>query len=48
MPKMAVPMHFGTFPVLTGTVDQFRTELNKLGLASLLRPMKVGETLVWK
>jgi len=48
MPKMAVPMHFGTFPVLTGSLDDFRTELNKLGIASLLRPMKVGETLVWK
>jgi len=48
MPKIAVPMHFGTFPVLTGTVDQFRAELTKFGLASLLRPMKVGETLVWK
>lgn len=48
MPKMAVPMHFGTFPVLTGTLDDFRSELDKLGIVSLLRPMKVGETLVWK
>ena len=23
MPKMAVPMHFGTFPALTGTLEQF-------------------------
>lgn len=48
MPKMAVPMHFGTFPVLTGSLDEFRSELDKLGIAALLRPMKVGETLVWK
>lgn len=47
-PKMAVPMHFGTFPALTGTAEQFRAELDKLGLASLFRQMKVGETLVWK
>ncbi len=48
MPKMAVPMHFGTFPALTGTVDQFRAELGRLGISGLLRPMKVGETLIWK
>lgn len=48
MPKMAVPMHFGTFPALTGTLDQFREELKKLKLAALLRPMKAGETLLWK
>lgn len=47
-PAMAVPMHFGTFPVLTGTAEAFRAELDKLGLASLLRVMKVGETLTWK
>lgn len=47
-PKMAVPMHFGTFPVLTGTAEQFRAELEKLGLGGVFRQMKVGETLVWK
>lgn len=46
-PMMAVPMHFGTFPALTGTAEQFRAELKKLGLDQLLRQMKVGETLVW-
>lgn len=48
MPKMAVPMHFGTFPALTGSLADFRTELSRLGVDSLLRPMTVGETLVWK
>lgn len=48
MPKMAVPMHFGTFPVLTGSLDNFRSELDKLGIAALLRAMNVGEKLVWK
>lgn len=46
-PMMAVPMHFGTFPALTGTAEQFRAALKKLGLDLLLRQMKVGETLVW-
>lgn len=47
-PKMAVPMHFGTFPALTGTAEQFKAELEKIGLAGVLRQMKVGETLLWK
>jgi L-ascorbate metabolism protein UlaG (beta-lactamase superfamily) len=47
-PKMAIPMHFATFSALTGTSEEFRVELEKLGLASLFRRMKVGETLVWK
>ncbi|MBC8019031.1 MAG: metal-dependent hydrolase [Verrucomicrobia bacterium] len=47
-PKMAVPMHFGTFPALTGTPEQFKAELRKFGLEFLMRQMKVGETLVWK
>jgi L-ascorbate metabolism protein UlaG (beta-lactamase superfamily) len=47
-PVMAVPMHFGTFPVLTGTAEQFRAELKKIGLEKLLRQMKVGETVLWQ
>lgn len=47
-PRMAVPMHFGSFPVLTGTPAQFRSALKKYGLESLMRQMKVGETMVWK
>lgn len=47
-PGMAVPMHFGTFPALTGTPEEFRKELRRYGLESLLYQMKVGETLDWK
>jgi len=47
-PVMVVPMHFGTFPVLTGTAEQFRAELKKIGLEKLLRQMKVGETVLWQ
>ncbi len=47
-PRMVVPMHYATYPILTGTPEQFRIELTKLGLASLFMQMKVGETLVWR
>jgi L-ascorbate metabolism protein UlaG (beta-lactamase superfamily) len=47
-PMMIVPMHFGTFPALTGTADKFRAELKKTGMDILLRQMKVGETIVWQ
>lgn len=30
-----VPLHYGTFPVLTGTADQLRTELELLGLGDV-------------
>lgn len=46
-PMMVVPMHFGTFPALTGTAEQFRAELKKFRLDPLMREMKVGETLTW-
>lgn len=47
-PRMAVPMHFGTFPALTGTPEQFQKALRRYGLEFLMRHMKVGETMVWK
>lgn len=47
-PKMAIPMHFGTFPALTGTPEQFKAELFRLELGNVVRQMKIGETLVWK
>jgi len=47
-PKMAVPMHFGTFPALTGTPEQFKAALRQYGLEFLMRQMKVGETINWK
>jgi L-ascorbate metabolism protein UlaG (beta-lactamase superfamily) len=44
-PKIAIPMHYGTFPVLTGTPDAFGQELKKRGVKSELRVMTVGETI---
>lgn len=44
-PGTVVPMHFGTFPVLDGTVDGLAKALKKQGSKARLREMKVGETL---
>jgi L-ascorbate metabolism protein UlaG (beta-lactamase superfamily) len=44
-PTIVVPMHFGTFPALTGTPDAFSQALRQQGVKSQLRVMKVGETL---
>ncbi|CAH2032265.1 metal-dependent hydrolase [Trichlorobacter ammonificans] len=46
-PKLAVPMHFETFPVLTGTAEQFSKSLRTYGLELLMRRLKVGEALAW-
>lgn len=42
-PDHVIPMHFGTYPVLAGTPDQFRSALNKHKLADKLIVMKPGE-----
>lgn len=44
-PTTVIPMHFGTFPALTGTPDAFSQALKQQGVKSQLRVMKVGETL---
>jgi len=44
-PKQIVPMHFGTFPVLTGTPDAFGKALKKTAPATKLTVMKIGETI---
>jgi L-ascorbate metabolism protein UlaG (beta-lactamase superfamily) len=44
-PKTVVPMHFGTFPVFTGTVPDFDKALKKAGSGAKLREMKIGETI---
>jgi L-ascorbate metabolism protein UlaG (beta-lactamase superfamily) len=42
-PKMVIPMHFGTFPLLTGTPQDLERRIKELGLE--LKAMKPGETL---
>ena len=42
-PTQVIPMHFGTFGLLAGTPEQFRTALAKRNLADKLIVMKPGE-----
>ncbi len=43
--KQVVPMHFGTFPVLTGTAEAFGKALKKVGAPAKLVEMKVGASI---
>jgi L-ascorbate metabolism protein UlaG (beta-lactamase superfamily) len=38
-------MHYGTFPILTGTPEAFGRELKDREAKAELRAMKVGETI---
>lgn len=44
-PAAVVPMHYGTFPALTGTPQAFGEALKKRGVKAKLIVMKVGQTL---
>jgi L-ascorbate metabolism protein UlaG (beta-lactamase superfamily) len=44
-PTIVIPMHFGTFPVLTGTPEAFGAALKKQHLKTQLRVMHIGQTL---
>jgi L-ascorbate metabolism protein UlaG (beta-lactamase superfamily) len=44
-PKTVIPMHYGTFPVLTGTPEVFERELKKRKVKARLRVMHAGETI---
>jgi L-ascorbate metabolism protein UlaG (beta-lactamase superfamily) len=44
-PREVIPMHYGTFPVLTGTPEAFERELKSRKVKTQLRVMKIGETL---
>jgi L-ascorbate metabolism protein UlaG (beta-lactamase superfamily) len=39
-------MHYGTFPILTGTPEAFERELKTRKSQAQLRVMKVGQTLI--
>ncbi len=43
-PKTIIPMHFGTFPVLTGRPAEFAKELKARGVKAQLMELQVGET----
>jgi L-ascorbate metabolism protein UlaG (beta-lactamase superfamily) len=44
-PTIAIPNHYGTFPVLTGTPEAFGEELKKREVETELRVMNVGQTI---
>ncbi len=44
-PKQVLPMHFGTFPVLTGTPDAFGKALKKTAPGTKLLSIKIGESI---
>ncbi len=47
-PKKVIPMHYGTFPILTGTVEEFVEELSKYPYQPEVIPLNPGETLSLK
>ena len=46
-PKTVIPMHFGTFPILTGTPAEFQKQLHALHSKTKMKVMQVGETLTF-
>jgi L-ascorbate metabolism protein UlaG (beta-lactamase superfamily) len=44
--KLAIPMHFGTFPVLTQDTTLFRQALKKQGVP--FRQLHPGETIAFE
>jgi L-ascorbate metabolism protein UlaG (beta-lactamase superfamily) len=44
-PQTAIPMHYATFPILTGTPEAFGRELRLRKAEAKLRVMRIGETI---
>jgi len=44
-PEKVAPMHYGTFPVLSGTPAQFAAALKAKGLLGKYQPLGLHETL---
>ena len=42
-PKIVIPMHFGTFPILTGTFEDFHKEIINQNVKSKILKMNIGE-----
>ena len=43
--RTVIPMHYGTFPILTGTPEAFERELKQRGAKAELRVMRIGEAV---
>ncbi len=44
-PSIVVPMHYGTFPILTGTPEAFQDAVTRRGLHTQVKPMKVHDEM---
>jgi L-ascorbate metabolism protein UlaG (beta-lactamase superfamily) len=44
-PKTVIPMHYGTFPLLTGSPEQLRAEMQKRGLKTEMLEMQPGQVI---
>ncbi|MCR8432783.1 MAG: metal-dependent hydrolase [Candidatus Korarchaeota archaeon] len=42
-PKVVIPMHYGTFPVISGSPEEFEKYLKTLGVSTRLVVLKPGE-----
>jgi len=42
-PKIVVPMHYGTFPALTGTPEELKRLLSEAGSSAEVRVLNIGE-----
>ncbi len=43
-PEVVIPMHYGTFPLLTGRPEEFEAELSARGLSVLVKVLSPGES----
>ncbi|WP_243371709.1 metal-dependent hydrolase [Geotalea sp. SG265] len=46
-PDLAIPMHFGALPILTGTAPEFVAEAKKASPATTIKVLQVNETFSW-
>jgi len=44
-PRIVIPIHYGTFPLLTGTPEALDAELKKRDIKTELRVLKIGEAI---
>ena len=45
--QAVIPCHYGTFPALTGTPEQFKEELSKLDLSTKMIVLQPGDTTTY-
>ncbi len=46
--RTIIPMHYGTFPALSGTPEQLQQELKRRAIPTAVAPMKPGQTITLK